>query len=154
MEWQLSSAAFANGERIPAKYSRSDGEDLSPPLQWTAPPQGTVELVLICDDPDAPRGTWNHWIVYGLSAEVTSLPEGLAKGATITEPALKQGSTSFGETGYGGPAPPSGTHRYQFTLYALNAATDLEPGASKQQVLAAMEGKIIAQTMLEGTYSR
>ncbi|MGD8237410.1 MAG: YbhB/YbcL family Raf kinase inhibitor-like protein [Armatimonadota bacterium] len=153
VDWELTSTAFANGERIPEHYT-ADGANVSPPLEWTAPPEGTAELALICDDPDAPRGTWNHWIVYGLSPEVTSLPEDVASDATVTDPALRQGVTSFGETGYGGPAPPSGTHRYQFTLYALSEATGLDAGADKQQVLAAMEGNIIAQTTLEGLYSR
>ena len=149
VEWELTSTAFAHGERIPVKYT-ADGENVSPPLEWTAPPKGTAELVLICDDPDAPGGTWNHWIVYGLVPDATGLPENAA-GA---EPAFKLGVTSFGDTGYGGPAPPSGTHRYQFTIYALSEAIGLAPGASKDQVLAAMEGKVLAQTMLEGTYSR
>lgn len=154
VEWELTSAAFTQGERIPVQHTR-DGQDLSPPLEWTSPPEGTAELVLICDDPDAPGGTWNHWIVYDLSPEATSLPEGVATDAAVAEPALKQGVTSFGSTGYGGPSPPPGpTHRYQFTLYAVSAETDLEAGASKEQVLAAIEGKVLAETMLEGTYSR
>ncbi len=152
--WELTSAAFTQGERIPVQHTR-DGQDLSPPLEWTSAPEGTAELVLICDDPDAPGGTWNHWIVYDLSAEATSLPEGVATDAAVAEPALKQGVTSFGSTGYGGPSPPPGpTHRYQFTLYAVSAETDLEAGASKEQVLAAIEGKVLAETMLEGAYSR
>ncbi len=154
VEWELTSAAFTQGERIPVQHTR-DGQDQSPPLEWTSPPEGTAELVLICDDPDAPGGTWNHWIVYDLSPEATSLPEGVGTDAAVAEPALKQGVTSFGSTGYGGPSPPPGpTHRYQFTLYAVSAETDLEAGASKEQVLAVIEGKVLAETMLEGTYSR
>ncbi len=152
--WQLTSTAFKQGERIPKKYT-ADGDDLSPPLAWTEPPEGTVELALICDDPDAPAGTWNHWIVYGLSPEVKGLKEGIPTPATVAEPALKQGVTSFRKTGYGGPSPPPGKpHRYQFTLYALSEKLDLEPGAKKQQVLDAMQGKVIAKTMLEGIYGR
>jgi len=154
VEWQLTSTAFGNGERIPVKYT-GDGEDISPPLQWGEPPEGTVELALICDDPDAPMGTWNHWIVYGLSPEVKSLKEGIPTPDSAAEPALKQGVTSFRRTGYGGPSPPPGKpHRYQFTLYALSEKLDLAPGASKQDVLTAMKGKVLAKTMLEGIYSR
>lgn len=154
VDWKLTSTAFASGERIPAQYT-ADGQDVSPPLKWTEPPPGTVELVLICDDPDAPVGTWNHWIVYDLSAEVTEVREALPTDATVAEPALKQGVNSFGNTGYGGPSPPPGKpHRYQFTLYALREPTDLPAGTSKQQVLAALEGKVLAKTMLEGIYSR
>jgi len=152
--WQLTSAAFKHGEQIPGKYT-GDGDDLSPPLAWTEPPEGTVELALICDDPDAPGGTWNHWVVYGLSPDARHLKEGIPTPATVAEPALKQGVTSFRKTGYGGPSPPPGkAHRYQFTLYALSEKLDLEPGTKKQAVLDAMQGKIIAKSLLEGIYGR
>ncbi len=154
VDWKLTSPDFAEGEPIPARHT-ADGAEQSPQLDWTAPPEGTEELALICDDPDAPAGTWNHWLVYGLAPDVLSLPGGLAKDAEVAEPRLMQGKTSFGKTGYGGPAPPKGKpHRYQFTLYALSAPLDLKPGAGKAQVLAAMKGKTLAQTALEGTYSR
>ena len=152
--WQLTSMAFANGEPIPAKYT-GDGADLSPPLSWGEPPEGTVELALICDDPDAPAGTWTHWVLYGLSPEVRELPEGLPATETVAEPALKQGLNSWPSIGYRGPKPPPGKpHRYQFTLYALSEKLDLAPGATKEQVLEAAEGKVLAETMLEGTYGR
>jgi Raf kinase inhibitor-like YbhB/YbcL family protein len=152
--WQLTSSAFAHGESIPAKYT-ADGGNLSPPLSWTEPPEGAVELALICDDPDAPAGVWNHWVLYGLSPDLRSLEEGLPTDATVFEPALKQGITDFRRTGYGGPSPPPGEpHRYQFTLYALSDKLDLGAGASKQQVLDAMEGKVLATAMLEGSYGR
>lgn len=154
VDWTLTSPDLAAGQRIPAKHT-ADGEDASPQLDWTAPPEGTVELALICDDPDAPMGTWNHWIVYGLAPDVTGLPAGLPKDAEVASPKLMQGKTGFGKTGYGGPAPPKGKpHRYQFTLYALNAPLGLKPGATKAEVLAAMKGKTIAQATLEATYSR
>lgn len=154
VDWKLASPDFAEGEPIPARHT-ADGADDSPQLDWTAPPEGTVELALICDDPDAPAGTWNHWLVYGLAPDVLSLPGGLAKDAEVAEPRLMQGKTSFGKTGYGGPAPPKGKpHRYQFTLYAVSAPLNLKPGAGKAEVLAAMKGKTFAQTTLEGTYSR
>ena len=152
--WTLTSTAFANGERIPDKYT-GNGEDVSPPLSWSPAPEGTAELALICDDPDAPAGTWNHWVLYGLSPEATGLEEGVATGASVADPQLKQGLNSWPKTGYGGPSPPpGGPHRYQFTLYALGEAVDLEPGATKEALLAAMEGKVIAEATLEGTYSR
>ena len=152
--WQLTSTAFEHGERIPTKYT-ADGEDISPPLAWGEPAEGTAELALICDDPDAPVGTWNHWVLYGLSPEVSSLPEAIPTTETVEEPALKQGLNSWPKLGYGGPSPPPGKpHRYQFTLYALGETLDLEPRAEKQQLLDAMEGKVLGKTMLEGTYGR
>lgn len=154
VSWHLTSTAFVQGERIPAKYT-ADGGNLSPPLSWTQPPEGTVELALICDDPDAPARVWNHWVVYGLSPDLRGLEEGLPTDATVFEPALKQGVTDSRSTGYGGPSPPAGKpHRYQFTLYALSDKLDLGAGASKEQVLNAMEGKVLAEAMLEGTYGR
>ena len=154
VDWKLTSPDFAEGEPIPARHT-ADGADESPQLDWTAPPEGTVELALICDDPDAPAGTWNHWLVYGLAPDVRGLPGGLAKDAEIADPRLMQGKTSFGKTGYGGPAPPKGKpHRYQFTLYALSAPLKLKPGAGKAEVLAAITSGTLAQTTLEGTYSR
>ncbi|MCE5217181.1 YbhB/YbcL family Raf kinase inhibitor-like protein [bacterium] len=152
--WRLSSEALASGVKIPAKYTE-DGENVSPPLSWGKPPAGTRELALICDDPDAPGGTWTHWIAYGIKPETTSLPEALPADRELKTPAMKQGANSFGKTGYGGPAPPAGkAHRYQFTLYALKAPLKLGGGASKDKLLAAMKGQILATTMLEGTYSR
>jgi Raf kinase inhibitor-like YbhB/YbcL family protein len=152
--WKLSSEALASGVKIPAKYTE-DGENVSPPLSWGKPPAGTRELALICDDPDAPGGTWTHWIAYGIKPETTSLPEALPADREVKTPAMKQGTNSFGKTGYGGPAPPAGKlHRYQFTLYALKTPLKLGGGAGKEKLMAAMKGQILATTMLEGTYSR
>ncbi len=154
VDFTLTSAAFAHQTRIPEKYT-GDGEDVSPPLSWTAPPEGTKELVLICDDPDAPVGTWNHWVLYGLSPEATSLPEGIPTQGTVDEPALMQGLNTWPKVGYGGPAPPRGRpHRYQFTLYAVGKELGLEPEATKDKVLAAMKDSVLAKTTLEGVYSR
>jgi hypothetical protein len=154
VNWQLTSTAFANGVRIPAKYT-ADGENFSPLLTWTAPPAGTKELVLICEDPDAPGGTFTHWVVYGLSPQATSLPEALPPAKSMTTPVFLQGVNDFGKLGYSGPAPPPGPpHRYQFTLYAVSAPTGLPPGAPQAQVLRALEGKVLAQTSLEGNYGR
>ncbi len=152
--WQLTSSAFAHGKQIPKQHT-ADGEDVSPALAWTPPPEGTQQLALLCDDPDAPVGTWNHWVAYGLAPTLTALPQGGAKTPTVATPALLQGKNSFGKVGYNGPAPPPGKpHRYQFTLYALKQKLSLQPGASRQQLLDAMEGSVIARTMLEGLYGR
>ena len=154
VEWTLSSTAFAEGERVPAVYT-GDGTDISPPLSWDPAPESTLELVLICDDPDAPAGIWTHWVLYGLSPDVTSLDEGMSTGDAVDRPSAMQGANSWGNTGYRGPAPPPGKpHRYQFTLYAVDEALDLAPGAARDEVIAAIEGKVIAHATLEGTYER
>jgi len=153
MELQVSSSAFQYGGTIPVKYT-CDGADLSPPLQWTAPPSGTASLALICDDPDAPVGTWVHWVLYGLSPETTVLPEGVPKDRTVLGGA-RQGMNDFRRIGYGGPCPPPGApHRYFFKLYALDSLLDLEPGLTKQKILEAMKGHILAQGQLMGKYKR
>lgn len=153
MELQVSSSAFQPGEMIPVKHT-CDGPDLSPPLQWTAPPGGTKSLALICDDPDAPVGTWVHWVLYGLSPETTSLPEAVPKDKIVLGGA-RQGMNDFRRIGYGGPCPPPGApHRYFFKLYALDSSLDLEPGLTKQQLLDAMKGHILAQGQLMGKYKR
>jgi hypothetical protein len=155
MAWTLSSTAFKNGERIPRKYT-GDGDDVSPPLSWASPPAKTVELALICDDPDAPRGTFTHWVLYGLPASTTALPENVAK--TETVPRLggaKQGRNSAGKTGYLGPSPPPGpVHHYHFILYALDAKLDLKPGATAKDLRKVMEVHALGQTELVGLYSR
>jgi hypothetical protein len=143
---ELSSTAFAQGEPIPVKYS-CDGDDISPPLTWGDPPEGTQTLALIMDDPDAPGGTWDHWVVFNLSAEVRELPEAASVTATV-------GKNSWGRNDYGGPCPPGGTHRYFFKLYALDTDLSLDENANKSQVLAAMEGHILAEVELMGTFSR
>jgi Raf kinase inhibitor-like YbhB/YbcL family protein len=152
MPFELTSTGFVHEESIPSKYT-CDGEDVSPPLQWGDPPQGTQSFALIMDDPDAPVGTWVHWVLYGLPADARTLPEGVAPDAELVGGG-RHGKSSWGRLGYGGPCPPSGTHRYFFKLYALDAALDLDSGASKEQLLQAMEGHILAQTELMGTYSR
>jgi len=152
--WKLTSSAFTDGGTIPKQYT-ADGPDISPPLAWTAPPHGTAELALICDDPDAPAGTWTHWVVYGMAPDLSALKENIPKTETVAEPKLVQGINSFGKAGWGGPSPPPGKpHHYQFTLYALSAKLNLKPGAKKAQLQQAMEGKILAQTRLTGVYGR
>jgi len=155
MAWTLSSTAFKNGERIPRKYT-GDGDDVSPPLSWTSPLAKTVELALICDDPDAPRGTFTHWVLYGLPASTTALPENVAKTETLPRlGAAKQGRNSAGNIGYLGPSPPPGpVHHYHFILYALDAKLDLKPGATAKDLRKVMGGHALGQTELVGLYSR
>jgi len=152
MPFALTSTAFAPGEPIPQKYT-CDGEDISPPLQWSDPPQGTQSFALICDDPDAPVGTWVHWVLYNLPAETRALPEAIPPDAELPD-GSRHGRNSWRRLDYGGPCPPSGTHRYFFKLYALDTMLDLKAGAGKKQLLRAMEGHILAQTEVMGVYSR
>lgn len=147
----LTSPAFEEGQPIPALFS-CDGEDISPELAWSEPPAGTQSLALIVDDPDAPVGTWVHWVVYNLPAERRGLPQGVPGGEQIEGGGL-QGSNSWGRKDYGGPCPPSGTHRYFFKLYALDITLDAGAGLSKEDVEKAMEGHILAQAELMGTYA-
>ncbi len=149
---ELTSTAFAPEESIPRKYT-CDGEDLSPPLQWSDPPQGTQSFALIADDPDAPAGTWVHWVLYNLPPETRALPEAVPSDADLADGG-RHGNNSWPRLGYGGPCPPGGTHRYFFKLYALDTMLDLDAGADKKQVLQAMEGHILAQAELMGTYAR
>jgi len=154
---ELTSTAFAEGQPIPRKYT-GEGADVSPPLSWSALPQGTKELALICDDPDAPGGTWVHWVVYKIPATATGLPEDVAgsKGRQPEPTGVVEGRNSFGNTGYGGPMPPpgDGKHRYFFRLYALGSEPALEPGLDKPALLEAIEGHILAAGELMGTYER
>lgn len=149
---RLASAAFTEGGTIPARYT-GDGEDVSPPLAWSDAPAGTKSFALICDDPDAPRGTWVHWVVFSIPANVNSLGEDVPADKTLANGA-RHGITDFRKLGYGGPAPPSGTHRYYFKLYALDTMLDLQPGATKGQLLDAMKGHILAEAQLMGKYAR
>jgi len=155
MAWTIRSSAFSDGETIPQKYT-DDGEDVSPPLTFEGVPEGTVEIALICHDPDAPRaGGWTHWVVYGMAPEIGELPENVPAEPTVDDPKLVQGENSWGRIGYGGPAPPAGDpHRYQFMGYALSEPLDLSPGATKDELEAAMGGKVIGEAMLEGLYGR
>lgn len=152
MGFNLSSIVFGEGDPIPQKYS-CDGEDISPPMQWTDPPEGTMSFALIVDDPDAPVGTWVHWVLYNLPTETRSLPEAFPSDADLPD-GSKNGENSWGRLGYGGPCPPSGTHRYFFKLYALDLILDLVAGATKEQLLQALEGHVLAESALMGTYSR
>ncbi len=153
MTLSISSPAFQDGERIPAKYT-CQGQDISPPLKWNRVPNETQSLALILDDPDAPSGVFTHWVIFNLPPDSRELPEAVPAASQLPSGAL-QGKNDFGKIGYGGPCPPPGyPHRYRFTLYALDRQLDLKAGSSKQQVLNAMEGHILAQGQLTGTYQR
>jgi Raf kinase inhibitor-like YbhB/YbcL family protein len=149
---KLTSTAFDEGGMIPSQYT-CDGQNVSPPLAWSGLPEGTKTLALICDDPDAPRGTWVHWVVYQIPASEHGLPENLPARETLDNGA-RQGINDFKKPGYGGPCPPSGTHRYFFKLYALDTDLNLPPAATKDQLLKATEGHILAQGQLMARYKR
>jgi len=148
----LTSPAFREAQAIPSVYT-CEGRDLSPPLAWTDPPAGTTSLALICDDPDAPGKTWVHWVVYHLPPTVRQLPQAFPTDRELPD-GTRQGLTDFGRVGYGGPCPPSGTHRYFFKVYALDTVPTLPAGATKAQLEAAMRDHIVAQAQLMGTYRR
>lgn len=152
MSLNISSEAFSSGGMIPTKYT-CDGADVSPPLSWSAGPEGTKSYALIADDPDAPVGTWVHWVIYDIPEDVTSLPEGVQKSKSVDNGA-DQGTNDFKKYGFGGPCPPGGTHRYYFKVYALDTLLGKGPGLTKKKLLAAMEGHILAQGELMGKYSR
>lgn len=149
----ISSPIFKDGEAIPKKYTR-DGEDVSPPLVWGGAPEGTKSYTLIMDDPDAPLRVFTHWVIFNLPAEIDDLPEDVPKQKAL-ENGGAQGMNDFGAIGYGGPSPPRGKpHRYRFHLYALDTLLKLEAGASKQELLDAMEGHVLAEAEIVGIYSR
>ena len=152
MALTITSGAFTEGHTIPSAYT-CEGHDISPPLAWHDPPAGTESFALISDDPDAPGKTWVHWVVYNLPATARQLPEAFSTSKEQAD-GTRQGLTDFGRIGYGGPCPPIGTHRYVFTLYALDTALHLPAGSTKSQVEAAMQGHILANAQLMGTYRR
>ena len=153
MTFTLQSASFSPGGEIDRKYT-CDGPDLSPPLSWSDAPAAAKSFSLICDDPDAPAGTWVHWVLYDLPGAARSLPEGVPKDQELKD-GSRQGRNDFGRIGYGGPCPPRGpAHRYFFKLYALDAKLNLKPGASKADVERAMKGHILTQVELMGRYKR
>jgi len=149
MAFHLTSSAFQYGQTIPKRHT-GDGEDVSPPLKWTDPPAGTKSLALVCDDPDAPRGTWTHWIALNIPVVWRELAEGIQLPADVT-----QTTTDFGTPGYGGPAPPPGKpHRYFFRLYALDQTVELSAHATISEVHAAVKKHSIGIAELMGTYQR
>ena len=152
VEIKLTSTAFKEGEAIPRQYT-CDGVNISPPLEWSGVPKSAKAIAIIADDPDAPAGAWVHWVLYNLPAENIGLVENLPPTENLKAGGF-QGKNDFGKIGYGGPCPPSGTHRYFFKIYALDSELPLKSGATKAEVEKAMEGHILAQAQLMGTYSR
>jgi Raf kinase inhibitor-like YbhB/YbcL family protein len=146
-ELSLTSESFEHGDRVPDRHAL-EGENLSPPLSWSGLPEATRSIAVICEDPDAPSGTFVHWLGWGIAPDAERLGEG--------ESAPKEGRNDFGNTGYDGPSPPPGhgAHRYYFRAYALDAEPGLAPGVSKQELGAAIEGHVLAAAELMGTYER
>jgi Raf kinase inhibitor-like YbhB/YbcL family protein len=156
MSIHIQSAAFQSGQPIPKKYT-GEGPDVSPPLRWSGVPAQAKSLVLVVDDPDAPKAEpWVHWLLYDLPPSVKDLPEGVPAKANLDAPAARQGKTDFGRVGYGGPMPPKGhgVHHYHFKLYALDQALDLPPGIDKPKLLDAIGPHVIEEGELVGTYER
>jgi Raf kinase inhibitor-like YbhB/YbcL family protein len=150
----ITSDAFLEGEAIPTKYT-CDGDELSPDLRWSDIPPNTRSLALICEDPDAPSGTFTHWILFDLPPTVTELPEGVSTAERLTNGAV-QGQNDFKRIGYGGPCPPpnDSEHRYYFRIYALDTELQLRSGARREDVAPAMVGHVLATGHLMGTYKR
>ncbi len=151
--FRIASTAFSEGEFIPSRFT-CNGEDISPALRWTAPPNGTRSFILIVEDPDAPGGVWTHWVVYNLPAQARAMPENVPMQETLPTGGL-QGLNSFGHIGYGGPCPPPGNpHHYFFRLYALDTTLSLKAGASKAEVLGAAKGHFLGEAQLMGRFKR
>lgn len=148
----VTSEAFANGERLPPKYT-CDGQGISPPVNWSGAPQETRTYALILDDLNAPGGIFTHWVIFNIPAQESGLQEDVPSVPTLPNGAI-QGRNSAGKIGYVAPCPPSGTHHYVFHLYALDLVLDLQPGAAKQDVLKAMQGHIMAEGQLTGLYGK
>jgi len=149
---KITSTAFAHEGAIPSRFT-CDGQDISPELSWSDVPAGAKSLALINDDPDAPVGLWVHWVLYNIPATAKGLPENVDKTLKPLPDGSVQGTSSWGRTGYGGPCPPSGTHRYFFKLYALDTTLDIGP-AKKDQLEQAMKGHVLAEAQLMGRYAR
>ncbi len=152
MDIKLTSTAFADNGIIPSKYT-CDGINVSPPLSWRTDAQGIKSFVLVCDDPDAPAGDWAHWIIYDMPANVREIREDCNANRNLPDGA-QMGINDFHKIAYGGPCPPSGTHRYHFKIYAVDKILHLKAGAPKREVLEAMDKHIIAEGLLIGKYKR
>ncbi len=149
---EIKSSAFHHEGMIPAQYSFED-RNISPPLAWMGAPVETKSFALICDDPDTPVGTWVHWVIFDLPGNVNSLPENVSRQEKIPGTG-KNGKNFFGNFGYDGPCPPDGTHRYFFKLYALDTMLNLKAGSTKEDLLAAMKGHVLAEAQVMGRYKR
>lgn len=152
MKIKITSSSFEEGGFIPKKYT-CDSINISPPLEWADIPGETKSIALICDDPDAPMGTWVHWVLYNLPFNINKLPENIPA-EKVLENGTTQGTNDFHKIGYGGPCPPEGMHRYYFKIYALDAELDVGVGLSKEELLKAMKGHVLAEGQLMGKYSR
>ena len=153
MSLEITRPAFQEGGEVPPRHT-ADGPDVSPEISWGSAPEGTKSFAIICDDPDAPAGTWVHWVIWGIPAGESGLKEGVPKDETLASGA-RQGKNDFGRTGYGGPAPPPGSaHRYFFKVYAIDRDLLLQPGATKADLEKAMEGHILGSGQLVGKYQR
>ncbi len=150
-KFALASTAFKEGEMIPKKFT-CDGPDVSPPLEWRSAPAQTKSLALIVEDPDAPMGIWVHWVIFDIPPASSGLPEHVSTDKTLPDGAV-QGRNDFRKIGYGGPCPPSGTHRYFFLLYALDTVLKLPAGSTKAELVRAMEGHVVGRAQLMGRYS-
>ena len=151
-EIKLTSTAFKEGQAIPRTYT-CDGVNVSPPLEWNGVPKTAKNVAIIADDPDAPAGTWVHWVLYNLPAENIGVVENMPATENLAAGGF-QGKNDFEKIGYGGPCPPSGTHRYFFKIYALDSELPLKAGATKAELMKAMEGHVVLQGQLMGTYRR
>jgi Raf kinase inhibitor-like YbhB/YbcL family protein len=149
---EIQSPAFKEGATIPAKYT-CDSLDISPPIEWSKGPAGTKSYALICDDPDAPGGTWVHWVIYNIPDNIQELSENVPKMESLNNGA-RQGKSDFGSFGYGGPCPPGGTHRYYFKIYALDFILDHNPAITKKELLRVIENHILEEGQLMGRYKR
>jgi len=152
MALEISSPGFSEGDMIPTCYT-CDGPDVSPELSWRGVPEAAKSLALICDDPDAPMGTWVHWVLFNIPSSANGLTAEIPSDASL-ENGARHGTNDFRRLGYGGPCPPGGTHRYFFKLYALDTELDLDSGVTKAQLLEAMQGHILTEAQLMGTYKR
>jgi Raf kinase inhibitor-like YbhB/YbcL family protein len=151
MTLEVRSSAFKEGGMIPAEYT-CDGENISPELEWSQVPDGTKSIAVIADDPDAPRKTWVHWVLFNLPPSLTYLPTDVPKTAQLSKGGL-QGLNDSNELGYDGPCPPKGVHRYYFKVYALDIIVPLKSGCTKEQLLSAIEGHALADGVLMGRYT-
>ena len=151
--FSLTSSDFSNGEPIPARYT-CDGEDIPPTLSWSDPPPGTKSLALVVDDPDAPVGTWTHWIVYNIPPEVRTMDQSFTPGIRINDTKILFGKNSWGKQAYGGPCPPSGTHRYIFQLFALDILLGPKDKMTKNDLSAQMQDHILGFVQIMGTYTK
>ncbi|MBP7056167.1 MAG: YbhB/YbcL family Raf kinase inhibitor-like protein [Candidatus Omnitrophica bacterium] len=148
----VESSAFDDGEAMPDKYSLSD-DNVSPPISWSDVPSNTKSVAVICEDPDAPSGLWVHWVVFNIPSDISALPEDLPDEGVLAG-GIIQGVNDFGRIGWDGPAPPEGVHRYIFRVYGLDSMLGLGPGASRKELLSAMDGHIIARGSMTGTYEK